>query len=227
MSADEEENRKRWILAPFVDFPHFEDECIGILNKEWPRSRTQRETSIRRASNRKPPMALVLVRNGSELGGHARLCELPQDDQGCWVESVILHENLRGLGIGRILMDLLEDKAKEFGFSKMYLSTEDKQKFYEKCGFSCCTPVLNAGASSRLLAGRNISRLLGSHPSNGHPPASSLSQKPALASTVSNGVPVPPLPPPPSPAVAQLKPVPSQKKFNASAPKQFMVKDLY
>uniref|UniRef100_A0A1I7ZRG8 N-acetyltransferase domain-containing protein n=1 Tax=Steinernema glaseri TaxID=37863 RepID=A0A1I7ZRG8_9BILA len=210
---------RRWFLAPFVDFSHFEDACIAILNKEWPRSRTQRETSFRRSSNRKPPMALLLLsEDGSELGGHARLCGLPQDVDGCWVESVILREDLRGKGVGRLLMELLERKAKEFGFKKMYLSTEDKQKFYERCGFACCPPVLHAGASGSLLAGRNLS-LLANAPSSQSAPTS---PRPTPA-TVTNGAPPPPPPPPSTP---KQQKAPPSKKFNASTPKQYMVKDL-
>lgn len=40
-----------------------------------------------------------------------------------------------------------------------YLSTEDKRMFYEKCGYECCEPVLNAGSNTLLLKSCRLRKL--------------------------------------------------------------------
>lgn len=67
----------------------------------------------------KPDLSLILLRKkDDQLVGHARLCLMP-DPSNCWIESVIILNELRGKGIGKFLMEKVEKKAKEFGFSKV------------------------------------------------------------------------------------------------------------
>lgn len=65
-------------------------------------------------------MSLIVVDKSSDkLVAHARLCPLPAEQQGCWVESVIVSRDLRGKGLGRWLMLQLEDEARKHGFMKV------------------------------------------------------------------------------------------------------------
>lgn len=62
--------------------------------------------------NRKPPMAYVFVGERDLLVGHARLCPLNLEGRDCWVESVVVRKTMQGRGIGRALMEGIEDEAR-------------------------------------------------------------------------------------------------------------------
>jgi hypothetical protein len=49
---------------------------------------------------------------------------------------------------------------KLFLFIQMFLSTTDKVDFYTKCGFSECPPIVNFGASFRLLERSGLASFL-------------------------------------------------------------------
>ncbi|VDM97752.1 unnamed protein product [Thelazia callipaeda] len=142
----------QYILVPLVERRDLCLQCIQLLNQEWPRSVGARENTLRKSLNSIPPLSYVLIDVKSEkLVGHARLCPLPTKPECCWIESVIVSNNLRGRGLGSWLMAQVENEAKKFGFSKVYLSSENKQAFYKKCGYLPCEPVLNVGANATLF----------------------------------------------------------------------------
>lgn len=71
--------------------------------------------------NAEPPMSFVLIeRLNGRVVGHARLCPLLTDENGCWIESVIVNASMRGRGLGRIIMCGVERAAKKYGFSKVH-----------------------------------------------------------------------------------------------------------
>lgn len=126
-------------LLPLVRRQDYIEDCINLLNqvnpylhlnkdsgskknifKEWSRSYAARENSLKRALNEVPDLSLILItKSDQKLIGHARICILPMNSIGCWVESVIIHDSLRGKGIGKVLMYLVEQKAREFGYSEV------------------------------------------------------------------------------------------------------------
>uniref|UniRef100_A0A914DSY3 N-acetyltransferase domain-containing protein n=1 Tax=Acrobeloides nanus TaxID=290746 RepID=A0A914DSY3_9BILA len=185
----------KWIFVPLAERPEYKDECISLLNKEWPRSVVQREASMQRSLNKTPPMSLILLHEEDhKLVGYAKLCTLPNNSDGCWVESVIIQHELRGSGLGRVLMNFIEAKANEFNFNQIFLSTEDKEAFYLKCGYVRCPPVLNFGANAGLFAKRNLGKLMES--SNSFDSQHSV---PIISSTLNQNLPQPVVPPPPAP----------------------------
>nr|CAD2167348.1 unnamed protein product [Meloidogyne enterolobii] len=105
-------------LVPLIDMTEFIEECIELLNEEWPKSINIRRISIQKTLNNKPPLSIILLEKENKLIGHARLCPLPQNENGCWIESVVVWKNLRGKGFGRTLMKGVEMCAKEFGFKE-------------------------------------------------------------------------------------------------------------
>lgn len=68
-------------------------------------------------------MSLVLLDTTKNdlLIGHARLCQLPNEENACWIESIVVNRALRGLGIGRVLMLELEKKILSLGIKKVCL----------------------------------------------------------------------------------------------------------
>lgn len=48
---------------------------------------------------------------------------------------------MRGKGFGKKLMFLTEEYALKRGYTSLCLSSDEKEKFYEKCGYFKCQPV--------------------------------------------------------------------------------------
>ncbi|EFO23052.1 acetyltransferase [Loa loa] len=140
------------------------NQCYEFYDgQEWPRSVGARENTQRKSLNSTPPMSFVMVdKKTDKLVGHGRLCPLLGESQSCWIESVIINNDLRGKGLGRWLMAQLENEARKFGFRKAYLSSENKQAFYAKCGYSACEPVLNVGVNTALFERFNLRRCFSS-----------------------------------------------------------------
>ncbi len=114
------------------------EQCRRILNAEWPRSRALRTRSLE-ASNDQFPMTLALMTPSGVVLGTARLAKVTSEVEAVWIESVVLREDLRGLGIGRYLMLRVEDYAKaRWRFKTAYLCTFDRQQFYAKIGYEFC-----------------------------------------------------------------------------------------
>ncbi|CAJ0600528.1 unnamed protein product [Cylicocyclus nassatus] len=142
----------RYELTPLYDRPDLSKECIRLLNEEWPRSDGSREHSQAKSCRLTPPMSFLLLdKSDGRLIGHARLCLLPNRPTSCWVESVIIAKDLRGQGLGRRLMTMLEDAARDLGFIEMFLSTEDKVDFYERCGYLKCKPILHSTTATSVF----------------------------------------------------------------------------
>lgn len=116
-------------------------QCILILNEEWPRSETLRLRTLN-ASKESFPMCLALLKRPENIViGHVKLSEIPSICYAVWIESIVIHPDLRGKGIGKYLMFKSEEYCKSKGFKAAYLCTIDKQIFYSRCGYKFCKPV--------------------------------------------------------------------------------------
>ncbi|KAG8231886.1 hypothetical protein J437_LFUL009735 [Ladona fulva] len=138
-------------VVPIHSVPHLMKECCELLNMEWKRSETARLRSLT-ASCDELPTCLVLIQNESDtikVIGHSKLSKIPTVPEGCFVESVVIHPNLRRRGLGKYLMIKTEDYAKSHGFTSIFLSTHDQEIFYGKLGYSVCPPVSIYGSSIR------------------------------------------------------------------------------
>ncbi len=63
------------------------------------------------------------------------------DEQTAQVKAVIVTDHYKGLGLGKYLMDFIEDKAKERGYKKiMLMGRVTVEKFYEKLGYHTTSP---------------------------------------------------------------------------------------
>ena len=85
------------------------------------------------------PTSLLLVDEGGCLLGHARLTHLDTLPKAAFIESVVVDKELRGRGLGKELMLRTEKYAKLMDFEVIYLSTYDKQGFYEHIGYKVCS----------------------------------------------------------------------------------------
>ena len=60
-----------------------------------------------------------------------------KDEKTAQVKSVIVIDKYKGLGLGKYLMDFIEDLAKEEGYEKMILMGRVKvEEFYKKLGYT-------------------------------------------------------------------------------------------
>lgn len=144
-------------------------QCCEILNDEWPRSETLRLRSLN-SSRDDLPMCLALVQwfdNDTKnekskkpcVLGHVRLAKITSKAESVWIESVVLHPDLRGKGFGKYLMLIIEKFAREEkGFSEAYLSTIDRQIFYSRCGYSFSDPVCAYSGNIKLPSGLTSSQ---------------------------------------------------------------------
>ena len=112
------------------------EAAARMLSAHWHRSISSRVAVLSRPSGMQPatlPRSLVLCMpvGGGEMPrliGHARLKSFrdggPVD---VLLESVLVAPCGRGLGLGRLLMDRVEQQARALGFERIVLSTSDKQ----------------------------------------------------------------------------------------------------
>eukprot|EP01091_Cochliopodium_minus_P015469 TRINITY_DN5519_c0_g1_i1.p1 TRINITY_DN5519_c0_g1~~TRINITY_DN5519_c0_g1_i1.p1 ORF type:complete len:143 (+),score=24.96 TRINITY_DN5519_c0_g1_i1:196-624(+) len=105
--------------------------------------------SFEKSNDNFPIHFILLGSKSKQIIGHCLLKRTIENDKIILVESVIVDIEKRGLNYGQELMNMVEKWAKEKGIEWFYLSTNDKQNFYEKLGYSSkdCE-VVNAVSSS-------------------------------------------------------------------------------
>ena len=81
---------------------------------------------------------IFLDESGNPVGG-VGLAEFEHIDDCCELQKLYLADEYKGRGLGYKLMSLVEDKAKELGYKRIYLETHDNLEVaihvYEKCGY--------------------------------------------------------------------------------------------
>lgn len=140
--------------------------------------------SLQKSSSSLPVSLILFDSISREFVGHARLCRVLERTDACFIESVIIVPESRGKGLGRELMHLIEDYAHRRGFHLAYLTSENKQAFYAKLGYSYCEPV-TASSSCHMRAGGVVKQ--------------EVRPVPPLITPRSEDTMTPPAPPPPPP----------------------------
>ncbi|KAG8185013.1 hypothetical protein JTE90_017037 [Oedothorax gibbosus] len=189
--------------------PEYLKDCAVLLSNQWKRSLSARIQSIEKSYKDLPDSLLLLesVDNEPKVIGHSRLTRVLEDSDGCWIGSVVIAEEKRGLGFGKLLMQKSEEHAKQFGFLTAYLNTKDKQGFYEHLGYTYGEPVTMVASKSHPLMNKNSSlsqvKSVTEFPSKActlksDPPNYNPSPK-QEGGNISTLLPPPPPPPPPMP----------------------------
>ena len=80
--------------------------AVQILNFEWPRSQTIRKQGLESSRAELPCSLLLLVgrEKRKAVVGHAKVGKVPALPGQLFVESVVVHPGLRGIGLGKLLM---------------------------------------------------------------------------------------------------------------------------
>lgn len=86
---------------------------IHLLNSEWPMSDVIRRNILEQSCD-SLPCNLVLVNSVSnEVCGHARIIEVKSED-AIGLEAVVIDKSQRGKGLGKILIQHVEQFVKEY-----------------------------------------------------------------------------------------------------------------
>lgn len=74
--------------------------------------------------------------------GHLRLVPVPADDKACFVESMLIHHDFRGKGIGSFFIREAERFCEQvLHLKSIFLSTYDSGEFYMKIGFQITSAI--------------------------------------------------------------------------------------
>ncbi|KAG5670475.1 hypothetical protein PVAND_000737 [Polypedilum vanderplanki] len=130
------------------------DETIKLINSFWPKTRAER-LSILGSSKDDPPLSLIMTfsnknsiikcsQSGKQVNviGHLRLIPVPADSKACFIESMIIHQEFRGKGLGSYFIKQAEKFCEEtLHLKSIFLSTFDSGEFYMKIGFELTNAI--------------------------------------------------------------------------------------
>ncbi|PIK38085.1 putative N-acetyltransferase 6-like [Apostichopus japonicus] len=135
-------------LHPLHQRRDLTDECVEVINSEWPRSKAMRLHSLEKSCTGLPySLVMTETQEGKErVIGYCRLAKVLAQKKSVLIETVVIQKERRGQGLGRKLIELAEDHARNQGYDAIYLFTTDKEKFYERLGYDYCKPVNTLGA---------------------------------------------------------------------------------
>ena len=85
-------------------------------------------------------------------------------EENVWLSWFTVHPDLQRRGIGTALISLVEEKAKEFGYTKFFVETYTKpdfdnaRNFYEACGFEEAGSISDylSDASDMIVYRKNL-----------------------------------------------------------------------
>ncbi|XP_052863312.1 uncharacterized protein LOC128269949 [Anopheles cruzii] len=138
-------------VVPIHRYPELKEQCVRLINAEWPRSRMARFCSFDTSSDTLPITFVLTQLIGGEtvVLGHAKVSPVPADDSAAFVESVVVDYRYRGRGIGTHLMGELEQYCKSvIGSNHMYIATDGQEVFYAKLGYIFCKAINVFGTRS-------------------------------------------------------------------------------
>lgn len=81
----------------------------------------------------------IVTDDSGKLVGGIGLAEFEHIKDSCELQKLYLADEVKGEGLSYKLMSLVEDKARELGYKRMYLETHDNLEaaihVYEKCSY--------------------------------------------------------------------------------------------
>ncbi|XP_046727920.1 N-alpha-acetyltransferase 80 [Silurus meridionalis] len=179
------------------------EACAELLNTQWQRSMGARLHSLRQSSDSYP--ACLVLLEGEVLIGHARVSRV-LGSRSAFVESVVVRDDLRGKGYGRVLMEGVECYAQARGFTRLYLTTHDKQYFYAHLGYVLSQPVQNVGTLASFMPMELLHKICRTAENDGKGQRIRKHNIAALSNNLPPSPSPPPAPPPPPNKVPLLSP---------------------
>jgi GNAT superfamily N-acetyltransferase len=100
-------------LVPAIERPDLIEECIKLINDEWPMAESSRRHMLNRNANPDPPMGFLMMDSEQQLIGYASFLKILNcTRKAALFETVVIRRDQRNKGYGRLLMNLLRDEAK-------------------------------------------------------------------------------------------------------------------
>jgi len=166
--------------------PQYAESAAFIIAKEWKNNEGVINRNINNMKS-KPishfPCHMGLILNSAEkykqknnadtnevkddnietVVGHAKITKADGRSDGacCIAYSVVVDMPFRGMGLGRYLMEKVEEYIKSLGISYIYLSTPDKVQFYKHLGYKESEAVSTLGGSAKHLSKTQVASLEG------------------------------------------------------------------
>jgi GNAT superfamily N-acetyltransferase len=130
-------------IVPLVERPEFVDQVAAWGFAEWGHlnpgeTLEQRRVRIRGKLNvDRVPVAFVALDAADVIAGTASLIfdDLEGDPRNPWLASVYVPPEHRGKGIASALVGVVEDAARRFGYSRLYLFTTSAAALYAGLGW--------------------------------------------------------------------------------------------
>ncbi|ETN63915.1 hypothetical protein AND_004362 [Anopheles darlingi] len=132
-------------------YPELKEQCVRMINAEWPRSRMARFWGFETSTDTLPITLVLtqLIEGATVVLGHAKVSPVPADDNAAYVESVVVDYRYRGRGIGTHLMNEVEQYCKSvMNINHMYIATDGQEVFYAKLGYIFCKAINIFGTRS-------------------------------------------------------------------------------
>ncbi|MGH8564449.1 MAG: GNAT family N-acetyltransferase [Gammaproteobacteria bacterium] len=139
------------IIEPLARHP----EALPVLSEwfeaEWPSyygagGRGSALRDLQAYSNQGSlPVGVVALREGSACGVAALKAEsiASHAHLSPWAAAGLVHHSMRGQGIGRLLLDALEQKVRHLGFSRIYCGTSSAQSLLQRCGWQLIESIIH------------------------------------------------------------------------------------
>ncbi|UXI20179.1 transcription factor COE1 [Sarcoptes scabiei] len=134
------------------------DDCVRLLNEEWPRNSEIREKTLRKSSEKIVPMCLALIDSDRNVFGFVKLTSEKPFNPIIFIESLIVAKEHRSKGLGRFIMDQIEMIACSNQFEKIHLTTTDKEEFYRRLGYERLHNSSIDRSFDKILMFKNLSK---------------------------------------------------------------------
>lgn len=141
-------------VVPLHKHLHYLNDCSMLLESEWPARARYRREILKRSLYPFPTSLLLILNKKSQstnrVVGHCRIKLVPGVSRCCFIESVVIANELRGNGWGRFLMRHAEYYALREGMINVYLETKkDNAVFYEKLDYIYTNPLTLHGVFTK------------------------------------------------------------------------------
>lgn len=113
---------------------------------------------LRCVTNQLPLTLVAIADDGQLLGAGSIKLDEPGTKEGLspWLGGIYIKEQQRGRGLGVLIVNALEDKARELGVSALYLSADTAEGFYQKLDWFVLERLESHGVRDVVLMSKKL-----------------------------------------------------------------------